>query len=166
MTTRLSESTEAERTAAAAAALIRTVRRAFRLFARSIERLHADLDVTAAMRVVLEMLEEDGAMTVPQMARQKGLTRQHFQTKVDALLQRGLVASQPNPAHARSVLIELTPEGRAVSAEMRRREQAELTRALADLDAARIEQADRLLVEFCTALAGSEVPQAKSAKED
>ena len=164
MTIMLSKTPDPVAAAAAAARLIRTVRRSFRRFGRAVDRLHADLGVTAAMRVVLEMVTEQGPMTVPQMARRKGLSRQHFQTKVDALRARGLVAVRQNPRHARSVLIELTDEGRTVFAEMGRREAAALARVVQGLDRQRIEEAERLLAEFSAAFAVLETQQEEDQK--
>lgn len=153
MTIMLSESTRDRDRIAAAARLIRTIRRGFRAMARAGDRLHADLGVTAAMRVVLEMLDEEGPMTVPAMARARGLSRQHFQTKVDALAARGLVEARPNPAHARSVLIALTGEGARVFGEMRRREAAVIAAATADMDETALGEADRVIAAFTAALA-------------
>lgn len=146
----LSES-ERERLAVAAA-LIRTIRRGFRRLAGAGDRLHADLGVTAAMRVVLEMLDENGPMTVPQMARAKGLSRQHFQTKVDLLAAHGLVEARTNPAHARSVLIGPTAEGTRVFAAMSAREAAAIAAATKEMDAEALSAATDVVERFTEAL--------------
>ena len=63
-----------------------------------------------------------GAMTVPQIAKLKGVTRQHIQLLADALVAAGLAAVKENPAHRRSSLIALTEKGKRVFAKMRARE--------------------------------------------
>jgi len=61
---------------------------------------------------------------VPAVARAKGVSRQHVQTHVNALVRAGLVAFRDNPSHRRSPLAVLTPGGRATFVAMRRREAA------------------------------------------
>lgn len=52
-----------------------------------------------------------GPMTVPDLARRLGLTRQSVQRVVDLLVGDDLVATVPNPSHRRSSLFELTADG-------------------------------------------------------
>ena len=68
-------------------------------------------DIDPPGRAVLEFLMRHGPTTVPEIARRRGVTRQHIQTIVNALGGDDLVASEPNPAHQRSHLIALTPSG-------------------------------------------------------
>lgn len=79
-------------------------------------------------------------LPVAHIARNMGLTRQAVQRVVDLLIDRGLVAQQPNPHHQRAKLIVLTPAGRnaLTGAEI----------AVAPLDQAILERigADRLSV--------------------
>jgi DNA-binding MarR family transcriptional regulator len=49
--------------------------------------------------------------TVPDIGRTLGRTRQSVQRIVDALAESGLVRFEPNPAHQRSPLVELTDSG-------------------------------------------------------
>lgn len=60
---------------------------------------------------VLSVLSE-GDWTVARAARRLGVSRQGVQRVVDLLLEEGLLLVEPNPNHARSPLIRLTPEGR------------------------------------------------------
>ncbi len=50
------------------------------------------------------------------------MTRQHIQALVNGLLELQLVSLGDNPAHRRSALVRLTPEGQKAIARMRRRE--------------------------------------------
>ena len=56
----------------------------------------------------------DGPMTVPDLARRLGLTRQSVQRVVDLLEADALVASVANPSHRRSPRFELTGHGARV----------------------------------------------------
>lgn len=67
---------------------------------------------TVGSRAVMQVLVENGAATVPQVAARLDLARQNVQRHVDVLLQLGHVSRRDNPAHRRSPLIEPTSEGR------------------------------------------------------
>ena len=86
------------------------------------ERLHEGEAVTLGMRAVLEFIETHGPRAVPAIARNRHVTRQHIQALVNGLLELRLVSLDDNPAHRRSSLIRLTPEGQKAIARMRRRE--------------------------------------------
>ena len=86
------------------------------------DTLHADLDLSIAMRAVLEALLREGPTTVPDLARARLVSRQHIQQQVDTMLERGLVRRRPNPAHRRSSLIALSDRGRALIQNMRAEE--------------------------------------------
>ena len=70
-----------------------------------------EVQQTQARWQVLSVLSE-GDWTVSRAARRLGITRQSVQRVVDLLLEEGLLAAEPNPDHARSPLIRLTPTGR------------------------------------------------------
>ncbi|MGW8813432.1 MarR family winged helix-turn-helix transcriptional regulator [Gordonia terrae] len=55
-------------------------------------------------------------MTVPQIARRLGVSRQHILRLTNALADEGLVEPVVNPDHKTSPLLELTPAGRDVLA--------------------------------------------------
>jgi DNA-binding MarR family transcriptional regulator len=80
------------------------------------------------MQGVLELILLDGPATVPGVARARGVSRQHIQQQIDALLERGFVERQANPAHKRSWMIALTDKGRAVIQNMRAEELNALSR--------------------------------------
>lgn len=52
----------------------------------------------------------DRPMTVSQISRRMGVTRQNVQTVVNSMRSEGLVTLRDNPDHARAPLIELTPK--------------------------------------------------------
>ena len=92
------------------------------------EILHAELGMTAAARAVLEVILLGGPATVPDMARSRGVSRQHIQQQVDSLFERGFAQRHDNPAHRRSPMIALTDKGRALIQNMRADELNALSR--------------------------------------
>ncbi len=87
-------------------------RRLFQRLGATANELHEDSGITASQRAVLEFLSQHQPQTVPQMAREKAVSRQHIQVIVNKLLERGLVECTTNPAHNRSSLIQMTSSGR------------------------------------------------------
>ena len=92
------------------------------------EALHAERGISTATRGVLEVLWVNGPATVPMVARERGVSRQHVQQQVDALLERDLVERRGNPAHKRSLMVALTDKGRAIIQDMRADEVEALSR--------------------------------------
>jgi len=65
---------------------------------------------------VLRLLREQPGLTVPQVSRQRGTSRQNSQVLVDRLADAGLAEYFVNPDHERSERLQLTPAGiRALS---------------------------------------------------
>ncbi len=102
--------------------VIRHVRSCFNQLKALSDELHQDLGISASMRAVMESLAEDGGQTVPQIARVKGVSRQHIQVNVDELVDSALVVLRDNPGHRRSLFVTLTKKGQTVFKEMRHRE--------------------------------------------
>ena len=117
------------------------VRVLFHRLKAAADDLHLDLEISAGERGVLEGLSRHGPRTVPAMARARPVSRQHIQTIVNGLLDRGFVRYDENPAHKRSQLVLLSPAGEKIIAEIKRREMRLLTKAgfpvtVKDLEAA------------------------------
>jgi DNA-binding MarR family transcriptional regulator len=73
--------------------------------------------LTSARWQVLGALALAGRkLTVPEIARSMGLTRQGIQKRVNLLIGDGPVSTRANPTHQRSQLVELTVAGRAAYA--------------------------------------------------
>jgi DNA-binding MarR family transcriptional regulator len=66
----------------------------------------------SATQCVLRLLLEQGAKSVPQIARLRGTSRQNVQILVNRLRREGLVTLATNPAHRRSALVMLTEQGK------------------------------------------------------
>lgn len=107
------------------------------------DRLTADHGLTSARWQVLGAIAlSDRPLTVPQIARRMGLTRQSVHATVDRLARSGLLELVRNDDHRRSQLVRLTPAGERAYRALDR-DQAdwvgELTRGIrrADLETAR-----------------------------
>ncbi len=87
---------------------------------------HGQGELSASRRGVLRSLAR-GPSTVPELARQRPVSRQHIQVIIDSLAEDGLVESRPNPAHQRSSLIAITPKGETLLRTMESRERKALT---------------------------------------
>jgi DNA-binding MarR family transcriptional regulator len=113
------------------AALIREIRTAFNRLKSVAEALHSDLEINPSMRAVLQALVLKAPQTVPDIAKDKGVSRQHVQKIANVLLEAGLVRTQVNPDHKRSCLYYPAPDGERLFAEIQVREAAPMD-ALAD----------------------------------
>ncbi len=116
------------------------------------ETLHESLAITVAMRGVLELMLLQGPASVPDMARARGVSRQHIQQQVDALLEKDFVRREDNPAHKRSPLIALTDKGRAVIQSMRADELDALSRLQVGVSDISIQEATHVLSAWRHAL--------------
>jgi DNA-binding MarR family transcriptional regulator len=129
-------------------ALTQAVRSVFNRLKALGDELHADLAITTAMRAVMETLFEDGPKTVPQIAKLKGVTRQHIQLLADALVDQRLAAIMDNPAHKRSSLVALSEKGRRAFVKMRAREAPVIEDLARDFEARELERATGVLVRL------------------
>jgi len=70
--------------------------------------------LTVRMRAVLEILEQHGAQSVPELAAHLDIQRQYVQVMVNETLAAGFTEQRPNPRHKRSPLIALTTKGQSL----------------------------------------------------
>jgi DNA-binding MarR family transcriptional regulator len=92
--------------------LLRLVRPIVLNSARVVEAHVRALGWTVGSRAVMEVIDAESPLTVPQIASRLSLARQNVQRHVDELARLGHVHAGPNPAHRRSALIQLTAAGR------------------------------------------------------
>lgn len=71
-------------------------------------------ELTVRMRAVLEILQQHGEQTVPDIAARLEIKRQYVQLMVNETLAGGFVLQRANPRHRRSSLLALTDRGRAL----------------------------------------------------
>jgi DNA-binding MarR family transcriptional regulator len=128
--------------------LFEETRLLFHALKQWVETLHEGLGVSTAMRGVLEFLLRGGPMTVPDMARARGVSRQHIQQQVDALLESELVERSANPAHRRSPMIILSDRGRALIQNMQATEQNAISRLQVGVSDNAVQEASQVLAAW------------------
>ncbi len=92
--------------------IIWLIRRLFRSLAHRSDEILRDLSISAADRAVLEFLLPDRKLSVPAIAAQYKVSRQHVQVTVNRLVEAGLLSTSTNPSHKRSPLLGLTAKGK------------------------------------------------------
>jgi DNA-binding MarR family transcriptional regulator len=127
--------------------------RANGLLLRSGDLLAADEGLTSARWQVLGALALAGQpLTVPQIARRMGLTRQSVHATVGRLIEEGLLRFVPNADHRRSQLVRLTDLGTVTYRAMDRRQAAWVGRLAKGLKTANLETTARTLEQLCERL--------------
>ena len=105
------------------------------LLASEGDRLTADLGLTSARWKVLGAIALEGRpLTVAQIARRMGLTRQSVQRLVNELTRDGFVELHSNPDHRRAPLVARSAAGEAAYAEVMARYDAWAVRLATGLD--------------------------------
>jgi len=125
--------------------LIDELRLSLHCVTQASEELHAGEPVTVGMRAVLEFLLLHSDSSVPAIARSRHVTRQLIQMLVNSLLEQRLVQLRENPAHRRSPLVALTPEGEKLILRMRKREERFFDAMSREVSESRIHSAVRTL---------------------
>ncbi|MFJ8853735.1 MarR family winged helix-turn-helix transcriptional regulator [Streptomyces sp. NPDC102437] len=105
----------------------------YRRVQRKVEQTAPIEGLSVGVRAVLDLLRENGPMTVPQMGRAQALSRQFVQRMVNDAATAGLAEIIPNPAHQRSSLVRLTASGREAITAALAREQSLLRQVDGDL---------------------------------
>ena len=91
-------------------------------------------------------------LTVPQIARHMGLTRQSVHATVKRLIADGLVELEPNADHRRSRLVRMTEVGEGRYAAMDRLQIAWVNRLAHGIDGSDLETTRRVLDELSARL--------------
>jgi DNA-binding MarR family transcriptional regulator len=115
-------------------AVIRNIRLCFNLLRGWADVMHEDLGVNASMRAVMEALSEGAEKTVPEIARARGVSRQHIQVIANRLGGAGLIETRANPRDRRTVLMALSASGADLFEEIQARERVALERLAARFD--------------------------------
>jgi DNA-binding MarR family transcriptional regulator len=79
--------------------------------------------LTVRMRAILEILEAQGALSVPDIARALHIQRQYVQVMVNEVIAADLAEKVSNPRHRASPLIGLTQRGQQLVRDVLAREQ-------------------------------------------
>jgi DNA-binding MarR family transcriptional regulator len=111
--------------------------------------LGADEGLTSARWQVLGAIAlADRPLTVPQIARRMGLTRQSVHATVKRLVRDGFLEPTPNADHRRSPLVALTEPGRAKFEAIDARQSAWVNRLSRGIGRSDLETAGRVLDEL------------------
>jgi DNA-binding MarR family transcriptional regulator len=112
---------------------------------------------------VLQVLDRQGPLTVPAIARIRTVSRQSIQTLVNRLEAHGCVALTANPAHKKSGLVHLTDRGQRLLAAVTARESKSSDALLPYVSETRLVSAARLLRQLRELLSGNGLPSAEVA---
>jgi DNA-binding MarR family transcriptional regulator len=128
--------------------VLRTFRANGRFLAAG-DLLATEEGLTSARWQVLGVLALSGRpLTVPQIARRMGLTRQRVQASVNRLRGDALVEAAENPDHRRSPLIQLTELGRTKHSALQRRQITWVNELAAGLKVSDLATTARVLAEL------------------
>jgi DNA-binding MarR family transcriptional regulator len=140
-----------ERTPAGEAAteLILSTFRANGLLLEAGDLLSSDEGLTSSRWQVLgAIVLAERPLTVPQIARRMGLTRQSVHATVDRLVRDGLLELAPNEDHRRSALVRLTRRGVTTYQAIDARQAAWVNRLARGIARSEIDTAVRVLGEI------------------
>ena len=120
---------------------------------------------TARWQVLGAIAYAKRPLTVPQIARRMGLTRQTVHTTVNHLLADGAVELVPNEDHQRSSLVRLTQAGQAKFSAIDEKQTGWVNRLTAGLDPSDLEAGARVLAELATRLEADPAQQHSTTGE-
>jgi DNA-binding MarR family transcriptional regulator len=117
------------------------------------ELIAAEEGLTSARWQVLgAIVLAERPLTVPQIARRMGLTRQSVHVTVKRLVEDGLLELAPNTDHRRSQLVRVTEGGRAAYAAIDSRQAAWVNRLADAIGRAELQTTVTVLEELCRRL--------------
>ena len=131
------------------------VKAAFRLNGQVLEiaeTLSRPAGLTAASWQVLGAVLQE-PIPVAAVAREVGVTRQSVQRLADILVERGLAAYQPNPAHRRAKLLSPTADGRNAVRRIGPAHAAMARRVVGEMGLAELDRTYDTIVRFTQVMA-------------
>ncbi|MGE0556866.1 MAG: MarR family winged helix-turn-helix transcriptional regulator [Burkholderiales bacterium] len=134
-------------------ALMSETIKTFHLLRAAGKRIGAVTAAGAGNWGLLRSLGHEGPQTVPQAARARPVSRQHMQKLADQMAAEGMIEFIENPAHAKSMLMQLTRKGRTALTRLDQRIEMEAARLATGLNAAQLQSAVQGLREFRLKLA-------------
>lgn len=109
--------------------LVWELRRLFHALAAVADRELVPLGITAGDRALLEFLaREQAPISLAALARKRRVSRQHIHQSLARLPNQAWIAKRPDPDDARSVLLQLTRQGRLFWKQIRVVDRAVLAR--------------------------------------
>jgi DNA-binding MarR family transcriptional regulator len=110
------------------------------------------LSLTRAQLRILNLLQQERAAAVGQIAAHLSVTLPSVTATVDRLVQQGLVSREDDPNDRRRVINRLTPDGAALLERLQEGRRARLVAALATLTPEELETLGNALAPFERAL--------------
>ena len=99
------------------------IRRLFQALGQQSNENLKEFGISVADRAVMEFLYPDNMLSVPEIAEQYKVSRQHIQATVNSLLDAELVVTKENPRHKCSPLIMLNAKGRELFSEILKKDE-------------------------------------------
>jgi len=121
---------------------------------------------SARWQVIGAIALEQRPLTVPQIARRMGLTRQSVHNTVNRLLADGMAELVSNTDHRRSQLVCLTGHGRARFRAVDEKQAAWVNQLAAGLSTSELDTAARVLGELCARLEAARCELDKQEGDD
>jgi DNA-binding MarR family transcriptional regulator len=128
------------------------VRRITKLLRGGSQEDWTSLSLTRAQLRILNLLQQERAAAVGQIAAHLSVTLPSVTATVDRLVQQGLVSREDDPNDRRRVINRLTPEGAALLERLQEGRRARLVAALATLTPEELETLGGALAPFERAL--------------
>ena len=125
--------------------LLKEIRINYQLLKKGVEFVHKGSDLSVGVRGIIEIISDQGAMTVPHLAKLRHMSRQSIQVMVDQMQKVGWVETKPNPFHKKSSLIELTDEGKKAFKNMQDQEIKHMKKLDIDVPQKKLEEALKLV---------------------
>ncbi|HEY3022433.1 MAG TPA: MarR family transcriptional regulator [Actinomycetota bacterium] len=153
-------------TGEAATELILSTFRANGLLLDAGDLLSADEGLTSARwQVIGAIAVAERQVTVPQIARRMGLTRQSVHATVNRLVRDGFLELVPNADHRRSSLVRLTVSGSAKYEAIDARQAAWINRLARGIRRADLETARKVLDDLCRRLEANVGDEAETIRK-
>jgi len=130
------------------------VRRLFRALSHKASENLEGLGISVADRAVMEFLYPDKMLSVPEIAELYKVSRQHVQTTVNSLLDKGLVVTRENPRHKRSPLITLNAKGRKLFGRVLQKDKEVVEILFSQISKSNIEVTQQTLQSLLNELSG------------
>jgi DNA-binding MarR family transcriptional regulator len=149
----VAEAIDEAQTAELLTALELAVPRYIQVMRRAVEESGDPEPLTLPQYRCLQAIDARAVALTTQLAREQGVTVPTMTSRIDGLVERGLVRRQPDPTSRRQIQVSLTPSGRATLARYRALIDEQLSALLAPLSAAARERLGRAFGELAALLA-------------
>ena len=146
--------------------VIKLVRPLYKTLESSVALELEKAGITVSQRAVLEQLQGQGPLTVPDIGRRLILPRQFIQKIVNELLALALIERLENAAHKRSVLLALTAEGQNAIAQIMARERAVMAPIAQALKSSDVAMTKAVMTKIIGAFGAHNAQTTKQEKEE